>query len=157
MSGTSECYCDFNWCFRIKTIGRKWPCFILKVSNFTDPNWTAYQKHCIHTSGKCKRRISKFGFQWADKWFWKTESHSPFLLSSKWSHASSITHACAAASWPLSGHSCMERHRQGVILCRAQRTCYYRAGARLNSLAMDCVLVSVLKRERNGASSTQAC
>lgn len=75
----------------------------------------------------------------------KTDNHAPFFLSSKWSRASSVTHPSAVASQPLSGHSHTERHPQGIILFQAQRTCYYGAGARLNSLAIDSVLTSGLK------------
>lgn len=34
LSGTSECYCDFTWCLRIKAIGRKMPVFSVKSKHF---------------------------------------------------------------------------------------------------------------------------
>lgn len=83
LSGTFKRYCHLNWCERIRTIGKQNASvfFFIRNKQFLQalPNWATYQKSYIHSSGKYKKRISKLGFQGADKCFWKNGQPCPIF------------------------------------------------------------------------------
>lgn len=68
-----------------------------------------------------------------------------------------FTHATAFAASPLSGHSGLETHHQGIILHMAESTCCYGTESQLNSPALDYVSTSVLKWKWNLGSFFRVC